>query len=194
MNVFIVGLPNSGRTTVSKSLSKDASFVHIDATAWINSTFREQNSGEHDPQYQEAFDQYLTERLKADPDLYLRNIIDSIQTYGKDKSFIIDGILSPKDFAKLFDFNNDIVVFLNRTDNSVFIKDEHNIAVSVIRDYCYWMSSANLLPKDRWIEYNFKIPGDDTDFCKELGSKNTIILVRSPNKVISHLKEFLDRG
>jgi hypothetical protein len=84
-----------------------------------------------------------------------------------------------------------MVVFLNRTDNAEEFKDSESIAVSVMRDYCFWMSAASLLPKDRWLEYNFKIPGDDSDFIKKLGSKNSVFLAKSLTKAISHLKESL---
>jgi len=60
-----------------------------------------------------------------------------------------------------------------------------------MRDYCFWMSAAGLISRDRWLEYNFKIPGDDSDFIKKLGSKNTVYLARSINKAIAHLRESL---
>ena len=100
------------------------------------------------------------------------------------KCFIIDGINSPHDIIKLFDYNNDYIIFLNRTDNEHEYKDHENIGISVIRDYCYWMAASNFLPKERWLEFNFKINGEESDFVKTLGSKNTVYLVKNFNKII----------
>src|SRR5574339_984759 len=116
MKIFIVGMPYSGRTTVAKALCQDERFQYIDASAWIKCTFRDQKEGEHIQQYQDEFHQYLTKRTQANPFFSIDNIYDSIDAY-KDKGdvFVIDGVSSPKDFVHLFDINQDIVVFLNRT-------------------------------------------------------------------------------
>jgi hypothetical protein len=70
--------------------------------------------------------------------------------------------------------------------------DHENIGVSVIRDYCFWLSSASLINKSNWLEYNFRIPGEDSEFIKNLGSKNSVFIVKSIKKAISHLKEKLN--
>jgi hypothetical protein len=111
----------------------------------------------------------------------------------EDPIYIIDGILSPKDFTALFDYREDIVVFLNRTDNLHEYRDHENIGTSVIRDYCFWMSAAGVLIKDRWLEYNFKIPGENSDFVKAMGAQNSVFIVKSIERVISHLTERLQR-
>ena len=101
---------------------------------------------------------------------------------------IIDGITSPQHFVVSFDPKRDIVVFLNRidTDPNLYISDHINIGVSVIRDYCFWLASAEMLTKDDWLEYNFKMQGEENDFVKELGSKNRVFIIRSFKKVIEH--------
>lgn len=106
-----------------------------------------------------------------------------------DPVFIIDGISSPKDFTYLFNYREDTVVFLNRTDNAGEYRDHENIGVSVIRDYCFWMAASGLIDKKRWLEYNFRIPGDDVDGIKEMGAQNSLFIVKSINKAISHLKD-----
>jgi adenylate kinase family enzyme len=193
MKIFIVGLPQSGRTTVAKSLAQEEGRKYIDASSWLRCTFREPNPGEHPQQYQDEYYQYLTQRMKVNPDFVVNNIQDMIKVHNKDGkfNFVIDGISSPRDLVTLFNYNTDYVIFLNRTDNNSEHKDQENIGVSVMRDYCFWMSSAGLLPKERWLEYNFKIPGEDSDFVKTLGSKNSVFIVKSIERVISHLKEKL---
>lgn len=190
MNIFIIGLPNSGRTTMAKALL-DENTAYVDASLWVKHTFRERKENEPISTYQDEFFNYLSNRLKINPDLYYNNVIDavkSIQTESFD-NIIIDGINSPHDLVKLFNYNEDYIVFMNRTDNDTEFKDHENIGVSVIRDYCYWMSSINLLPKSRWIEYNFKLMGDDSDQVKILGSKNSVFIVKTLKRAISHFKE-----
>ena len=192
MKVFILGFPKSGKTTIAKHISSLDEFVYIDASSWIKLTFRNKFQDEKDESYHEQYHHFLAARTKAAPLFCVNNVLDIIKTTGKHK-FIIDGIFSPKDLVHLFDVNEDIIVFLNRTDNDESFKDSDNIAVSVMRDYCYWLSSAGLLEKKRWIEYNFKIPGEKSDIIKELGSKNTVFIAKSIDKVMSHLKELIKK-
>lgn len=201
MKIFIVGMPQSGRTTVAKALCQSNDYRYIDACGWVRSTFREPKDGERPQQYEDEFHSWFANRLKLNPQLIVNNVHDSIESY-KDKEgrfaeqayrFVIDGIESPRDFAQLFDYNKDVVVFLNRTGNQSEYKDYQNVGNSVMRDHCFWMSSADLLPKDRWFEYNFSIPGEDTDFVKALGQKNSVFIVRSIKRVISHLQEQISK-
>lgn len=189
MKIFIVGMPFSGRTTVAKALCQAEGYQYIDGSSWLKATFRERAEGEHIQQYQDEYHQYLSNRIKLNPYLSIDNVLDTIQSLPKSDRIVIDGISNPKDFIHLFDINEDIIVFLNRVDNAEEFKDSESIAVSVIRDYCFWMSSAGLLEKDRWLEYNFRIPGEGSDFVKKLGSKNNVFIAKSIDRVISHLKE-----
>jgi len=194
MKIFVIGMPQSGRTTVSKALCQADSYCYIDAHSWVRSTFREQKTSEKVEQYEDEFHSWFTNRLKIDPQLIISNIQDSINAYGPEDDklvYVIDGIQSPRDLTRMFDYNKDVVIFLNRTANQADYKDYENIGVSVMRDYCFWLSSADLLPKERWLEYNFSIPGEDTDWVKALGHKNSVFIVKSINRVISHVKEQL---
>lgn len=194
MKIFIIGIPYSGRTTVAKALLQDEKYQYIDASAWIKSTFRDQESGEHIQKYLESYHEYLTKRIQSNPLFAINNILDSIEAYkNKSNIFIIDGINNPKDFIHLFDVNKDIVVFLNRTDNTEEFKDSESIAVAVVRDYCYWMATTGLLAKNRWLEYNFKIPGEGTELnlIKKMGTKNSVFLSRTINNTINHLRKSL---
>lgn len=200
MKIFIIGLPKSGRTTMAKALSEKEGSHYIDASSWVKHTFRDIKDNEPAPTYQDEFHSYLSDRLKINPDLYVDNVKQSIQSsllkapissLYEEQTFIIDGLNSPHDLVKLFNYNEDYMVFVNRTDNDAEYRDHESIGVSVIRDYCYWMSSAGLLPKSRWIEYNFKMPGEESDHVKILGSKNSVFIVKSINRAISHFKSIM---
>ena len=191
MKIFVIGLPKSGRTAVAQGLAVGQDRRYIDASGWIRSTFREPKEGEHSQQFEDEYHRYLSMRMMVNPWFVTDHIRDMIKVFeGQNvKTFVIDGVFSPKDFVSLFDYRQDVVIFLNRTDNEAETKDHETIGVSVMRDYCFWMSSANLLPKNRWLEYNFKIPGEPNDLVKELGSKNSVFLIKSLEKVISHVQE-----
>lgn len=192
MKIFVVGLPKSCRTSVSKAIAEAYGFGYIDAMSWVRSTFRNQKEDEHPQQYEDDYQQYLTKRMLVNPNFVINHVSDMMQIH-QHHNFVIDGVASPQDFANLFDFRQDIVVFLNRTDNESDHRDHESIGVSVIRDYCFWMSAAGVLPKERWLEYNFKVPGDDSDYVKQMGAQNSVFIVRSLNKVISHLSERIKR-
>jgi adenylate kinase family enzyme len=187
MKIFILGLSNSGRTTVSQALVEDNS-LYISAMDWIKSTFRTKQFGEDSLDFERSFNEYLSERIKVNPFLIADNIEEIIKSCPHNK-FIIDGVLNPQNFMKLFDHNNDMLIVLNRIDNLVDSTDQDNIALNVIRDYCYWLSSMNLLSKDRWIEYNFRINVKGDGAVKKMGTRNIVYIVKSIDNVITHVKD-----
>ena len=197
MKVFIIGLPKSGKTTVSRQLvSRSADeWFHISSVDWLRHTFRAQMPNETDNQFDEAYHAYVVNRLKDNPDIIINNVYDSISSIEKlndsKYNWIIEGVFNPKDFCRLFDYNTDVVVFLNRIDGETDSQDYESIGVSVMRDYCFWLSSANMLPKSRWLEYNFRIPGEKSDSMKVLGSKNTVYIFKSIENVIDHLVDYI---
>ena len=190
MKIFIVGLSKSGRTTVSKAVAESHGWEYIDAMSWVRSTFRPIKEGEHYHQYEDDYQQYLTKRMMVNPWFVSDYICEMMKLNGRDDAtYVIDGVASPKDFTTLFDFRQDIVVFLNRTDNDHEYREPDKIGISVMRDYCTWMGAAGLLSKDRWLEYNFRIPGEHSDHVKVMGAHNSVYIVKSINKAISHLTE-----
>lgn len=190
MKIFIVGLPKSGRTSVAKALANVHGWRYIDAMSWVRSTFRSPKDDEHPQQHEDEYQQYLTKRMTVNPDFVSDHVEEMIEICSdNDAVFVIDGIASPRDFTKLFDYRQDIIVFLNRTDNDYESRDHERIGTSVIRDYCFWMSAAGLLNRERWLEYNFRVPGEDSDHIKTMGVQNTVFIVRSISRVISHVTE-----
>lgn len=187
MKIFLIGLPKSGRSTIAKALVERFGAHYIDAMQNIKSSFRTKKTGEHPHSYDDEYERFLSVRRACNPLLVISDIKDFLSNPINNGLVIIDAITSPKDFVELFDYRNDIVVFLNRTDADAEFKDHENIGVSVIRDYCFWLASTNLINRNKWLEYNFKIPGEPSDFIKELGSKNSVFIIRSIDKVIEHL-------
>lgn len=195
MKIFIIGMPQSGRTTVAKALCEHPDYRYIDASSWVKSTFREPHPNEHPQQFSDEYHTWFTNRLKSNPNLIIDNVREAMDAYGRYAedifNFTIDGISSPRDLMSLFDYNKDIIIFLNRTNNQAEYRDYEDVGISAMRDYCFWLSSADLFPKERWLEYNFAIPGEKSDWVKKLVHKNSVFLVKSIDKVVSHSKEQL---
>lgn len=191
MKIFLIGLSKSGRTTVAKALAEKQGNYYVSAMDWLFSTFRVKTSSEDDLDYERNFTDYLIERIRANPYLISDNILEVIRTAPKNTNFIIDGLSNPQNFIKLFDYNQDLVVVLNRLDSENDSTDQDNIALNVIRDYLYWLSSMNLFPKDRWIEYNFRMLSESSANVKKLGSRNIVYIAKSLKDVVIHLKETL---
>ena len=189
MKIIICGLPHSGRTTVAKAVAQDLNYHYLDAISWVKHSFRLMEDGEYLHQYEDEYQQYMSKMMSNEPEFITNNVFQILDLYCPNSNFIIDGIGSPKDFMTLFDYRKDMVIFLNRIDNEKDCSDQENIGVSVIRDYCFWLSAASLLKKTHWLEFNFRIPGEDIDFIKTMGAQNSIFIVKNIKKVISHLEE-----
>lgn len=191
MKVFILGLNKSGRTTVAKALAEESSFYYVSAIDWLKTTFRQPYKQESLNEFQADFLKYTINRVKLNPSIISDNIKDIIHINNEKKIFIIDDILNPNDLVSLFDFKNDIIVFLNRIDNMTNAKDYEGISINVMRDYCLWLATVGLLDKEQWLEYNFKIPGEESEFTKTIGTKNTITITKCINRAIKDIKDRL---
>lgn len=195
MKVFVIGLPESGRTTVAKSLCTNSQFVYVDANSWLKDSFRTPKPDEHPEHYHDAYHHWYLNRLKENQNVIIEHVQATIAAYESDNDWVIDGVSSPHDFPILFNPDEDFVVFLNRNDNQeIKIKDYENIGTSVIRDYCFWLASGGLLSRERWHEYNFRMQSTGAERFKATGSKNSVFIVGSVERVISHLKEALQNS
>lgn len=190
MKIFLLGLSKSGRTTVANTLSETEGNYYVSAMDWLRSTFRAKNRGEDHLDYERSLNEYLSERLKINPFLVADNI-ESVIKSCPNKNYIIDGVIHPQDFVKLFNCNEDLLVVLNRLDNDTDSTDQDNIALNTIRDYCYWLSSMNLLAKERWVEYNFRMTAEGGGTIKKMGSRNLVYIVKSIKDVGPHLKDLI---
>ena len=116
MNIFIIGLPKSCRTTIAQAISNKLGFVYLSSSNWVKQIFRLPNTGEHELSYMEEYNKYFYNLLKTNPNLVIKSINDKIvngMLCNNKDNFIIDGISSPRDFITLFDYNKDVVVILN---------------------------------------------------------------------------------
>lgn len=192
MKVFLLGLPKCGKSTIAKSLQLEfPNSYSIDNLSCLKFSFREINKEESQEEYEQAFKEFLSKNYLRNKDLTKIYSIEYLNSGLFANPILIDGIINPRDFISSFDYTKDIVVFLNRINNNYNAEDYQEISLSTIRDYCYWLASMNLLLPSRWLEYNYRIPGEESDFIKSMESKNSVFIVKSINKVTSHLKEIL---
>jgi len=190
MKIFITGLAKTGRTTIANTLASIEGNHYISAMDWIRAGFRPRAKGEDHLDYERSLADYVSERLKLNYTLVSDNI-ESIIKSCPSKNYIIDGLVTPQDFIKLFNPTEDIRIVLNRLDNDVDATEQDSIADIAIRDYCSWLSAMNLITKDNWIEYNFRSSGKSGGTIKKMGSRNTVFIVSSLEDVIKHVKELL---
>jgi hypothetical protein len=176
MKVFLLGNPQSGKTTIGKTLDLPG-FRHLHISDFLHQTDCDE----------EELHSSILKTLKSNPDRFINQY--KLHTHDFINDFIVEGLISPKDFVTLFDENKDIVVFLNRIDHSPNTKDYQNISLAIMRDYCFWMSSANLLEKKRWIEFNYKMSENDPSYMKTMGFKNTVYSVKGINAVVAKLRD-----
>lgn len=179
MKVFLIGMPQSGRTTVGQALNLPG-FKYLHLSSFLNTN----NHNSADDYHSSVLD-----LMKSHPDRFINEY--KLHTHDFINNFIVEGLVSPKDFTSLFNYNEDVVVFLNRMDHNPDTRDYQNIAIAIMRDYCFWLSAANLLPKSRWLEFNFKTPGGYDPYIKTMGYKNSVYSVKSLNSVIVNLRKLL---
>ena len=192
MKILIICLPESGRTTIAKVISQQDKSFYISGFDWVKSTFRSKKMDESKDDYDRALNDFVKGRIKINPYLFVDNIYDIMDLNKEHDYYIVDGINSPKDFVHLFDYNKDVALFLNRTDAPDYIEGQNHLGVNIMRDYCLWLATMDLLPKARWLEYYFPIPGDPSaDNVKVLGQKNTVTITKSVDKTIALIKEAL---
>jgi cytidylate kinase len=85
MKIFITGLPNSCRTSVSCALSKQDGNKYISTLDWFKETFRPKHKTETDEDYYTSFMEYMIQRLKIDPLLFSNQIKDVIKSFPHQK-------------------------------------------------------------------------------------------------------------
>jgi hypothetical protein len=176
MKIFLIGMPDSGKTTIGKALEIPG-FRYLHVSEFLH----------HVDCNEEEYHNVILNLLKLNPDIFINKYKE--HTHDFINNFIVEGLISPKDFVSLFDPRKDVVVFLNRTDHSPDAKDYQTISISIMRDYCFWLSAAYLLEKKRWIEFNYKMSEDDPTYLKTMGFKNTVYSVKGINAVIKKLQE-----
>jgi hypothetical protein len=190
MKIFIIGLPGSEHSKIAKALSNNINYLYFNVESWFKNDFI--NPLEEFIS-REEYNETLLDKLSLEPDYVSHNISKIINTGGSPLGdWVIDGISTPRNLIQLFDYRKDIIIFLNRIDNETDLEDFEKIGISVMRDYCFWLSSAGFLSKEKWLEYNYKIPGEDSEAIKKLGSKNTVFIVKSLDKVIAHLTNYIE--
>ena len=171
MKIFAIGSDNTSNLSFSLGISKEIESSNV---LYYDFNWMESNSFD--------YVDYLQSGYKLDINLtydYYNLHINN----DKYKNHIIANISNPKDFINLFDHSKDKVIMIN---NLSFVGEDIDvICLSTSRDYCFWLASANLLPKESWIEYTFKDKGEDKEI-KKLGAKNSIFTVGNLQQAINH--------
>ena len=113
MKIFVIGLPQSGRTKVARALSEARETCYISASKWIDNSFRKPFPLEREEDYNKEYFNYSIAALKDNPfaaaDCIHNQIIDHNVCYPDDNTqFIIDNLTNPKDLIDLMDVDQKI--------------------------------------------------------------------------------------
>lgn len=187
MNIFIIGVVESYREVIAQDLSDDDRFYHISISNWLENSFRSRRTNERKEDYEQEYLDYYLSRVKLDSEFCSNFIFDTQKAIKKDNC-IITGIMNPADFTSSFSTNKDVVVFLNRQDSDP-PSSHDGVAINVIRDYCLYLALLGRLPRERYIEYNYKVSGEESDHVKQTGKYNSVFIVKSFKKLINHLRD-----
>ncbi len=190
MKIFVIGTNNSGKTKFCQEIvNKNPEFIYYSYNQLLKNSFGHRFKNEPADDFLKSFEKYSFNILFDNPkyleyNYYNENLFNNV---------VIDDIFSPTDFIKLFDYKNDIVVFLNRTDISeeTLYSEQETVFVNLCRDYCFWLATVEMLNKKNWQEYNFKMTAPNNGFLKVVGIKNTLNLTSNLEAAIDHFNEYL---
>lgn len=146
MNIFILGVSQTGKSTTSKYLSEKYNLTHIQASIMVRNTFKFKESDFKTKQeFIEAITKYSIELNRVSPNPVSDYIIDN---YILD-NVIIEGIRNPNNFHKLFNIKEDIVIYLDYLNNPVS-KTSFEKGLDNIIGYLEWNCEMGILPKERF--------------------------------------------
>jgi len=124
------------------------------------------------------------------PSIIFPNCLKNNYHFFLGKNYIIDGIVNIDIIVNFFDSKKDYIIFMNKLDGQEEVETKYSILNGLTRDYCFYLSTMNSLPRDRWIEYNFK-SSNVIRQVKKMGTHNTIYVVPNYDFVLENVKQHL---
>lgn len=152
MKIFILGMSQSGKSTLTNKLCNKYNFKHIQSSIMVRNTFKFTEKDYHNKQdFIDAITQYSIELNRKTP--------NAVSDYIKDNynlnNVIIEGIRNPNNFFQLFDIKKDKVIYLNYLNNKIE-KTSFEKGLDVILNYLDWNLEMGILKESSFqkIEFN----------------------------------------
>lgn len=153
MKIFIIGISQTGKSTLSKYLSDKYYLEHIQTSKSIRNTFQYKEEDFNSKQsFIEAITDYSIKINQKEPYFNSNYIINN---YDLKKDVIIEGIRNPNNFFSLFDIIKDKVIILKYLNNQIK-PTSFEKGIDVIENYLNWNLELNIINKNRIqiLEYN----------------------------------------
>jgi len=143
--LFVLGASGAGKTPVARQLADALGVPHIGASQWVRRAFPPVDDPTQRQQQIEAMTRFSIEELRANP----RACLDFIQREQHDLAdagapCVVEGMRNPFDFVHAFDPRRDLVVMMERADNTLQ-RTAFERGLDVIRDYLAWLRGAGLM-------------------------------------------------
>lgn len=147
MKIFIIGPSKSGKTPFADRVAAGLRCPCVGASEWFRQHFPPQGDLSRQ-EFTDAITRFSIEVLRRDPDVNIR--------YLRDKRLpstpsVVEGIRNPRDFAHLFDYQEDRVVFLSCSQTDLE-QTNFEAGIGVIRALVSYWINCNLMRTDRVTE------------------------------------------
>ncbi|TSC82432.1 MAG: hypothetical protein G01um101419_588 [Parcubacteria group bacterium Gr01-1014_19] len=141
MKIFVIGMSNSGKTTLAKKIAELYGLECLSASEWVRTASPEFADGPKSDDQVAAMTEFTIATLKKNPKITVDFLNDK---YDLTKSYVIEGVRNPGDFIRLFNPVTDYVVFITNNNNALkaTLFEE---GIGVIRKYLDYLSSNGLL-------------------------------------------------
>ena len=136
--LFVLGSSGAAKTPIARMLAEALGIAHVGASAWVRRAFPPVIYPASRQEQVEAMTRFSIERLRENP----RACLD---VAGPEMLVpcVVEGMRNPFDFVHAFDWRTDLVVFVERIDNTL-VKTAFEGGLDVIRDYLVWLDAAGI--------------------------------------------------
>lgn len=146
MKIFVIGVSQTGKSTLSKYLCEKYQMKHIQSSVMVRETFSKKESDFKNKQdFIDAITEYSILLNRRNPNA----VSDYIQEHYFLENVIIEGIRNPNNFHKLFDIKKDKVILLDYTKNSI-IKTDFESGIDVIDNYLNWNLKMKIITENNY--------------------------------------------
>ena len=158
-NLFVVGLSQTGKTTMAKAVAKALGFYVVSASEWVKARYTPTDAEKADRAlYIERISAFSRTQLSIDPDACIDFIRRKYPL--EEGGFVVEGLRNPRDFMALFRPSIDFVFALRFDDNGVKPSDFEREGVRAILGCVEWMVDNKMVLGGRFCEYQLDAYSD----------------------------------
>lgn len=151
MNIFIIGPRKCGKSILAKYLAEKLKYNPISVDYYIRILFPNEQDVDN-------LTQLTCDTLVLDPNFFSKKIRKHLLIFNNN---IVDGIMNPQDFAKLFNPTSDVVIWLTNTNtmesNS---SDFERFGLEIIYSNIFWLIKNKIFNSKQYF-YNYLSNFDD---------------------------------